>query len=77
MVEEFVAVDVNLTHQRECHAVVDAAELGDLLVAAGLLGAKYFPEGYDMAEDIRKNGPRAAILDLRIEHMSGKQVREK
>jgi nitroimidazol reductase NimA-like FMN-containing flavoprotein (pyridoxamine 5'-phosphate oxidase superfamily) len=42
-----------------------------------LLGAKYFPEGYDMAEDIRKNGPRAAILDLRIEHMSGKQVREK
>ena len=42
-----------------------------------LLGSKYFPDRYDMAEDIRKNGPRAAILDLRIEHMSGKQVREK
>ena len=42
-----------------------------------LLGSKYFPEGYDMAVDIRRNGPRAAILDLRIEHISGKQVREK
>lgn len=42
-----------------------------------LLGEKYFPEGYDIAEDIRKNGPKAAILDLRIEHVSGKQVREK
>lgn len=42
-----------------------------------LLGSKYFPEGYDMAEDIGKNGPRASVLDLRIEHMSGKQVREK
>jgi hypothetical protein len=42
-----------------------------------LLGAKYFPEGYNMTDDIRKNGPRAAILDFRIEHMSGKQVKEK
>ena len=41
-----------------------------------LLGSKYFPEGYDMAEDIRRNGPRTAILDLRIEHMSGKRVKE-
>ena len=42
-----------------------------------LLGSKYFPEGYDLAHDIRKNGPKAAVLDFRIEHMSGKQVREK
>ena len=42
-----------------------------------LLGSKYFPEGHDMEEAIRRNGPRAAILDFRIEHMSGKYVREK
>ena len=41
-----------------------------------LLGSKYFPEGYDMEADIRRNGPRTAILDLRIEHMSGKRVKE-
>ena len=41
-----------------------------------LLGSKYFPDGYDMEEDIRRNGTRAAILDLRIDHMSGKRVKE-
>ena len=35
-----VAVDVGLGHEREGHAVVDLAELGDLLVALGLLAAK-------------------------------------
>lgn len=42
-----------------------------------MIGAKYFPEGYDIDGDIRKNGPHAAILDLHVEHMSGKRVREK
>ena len=42
-----------------------------------ILGQKYFPQGYDMEADIVKNGPRAALLDFTIEHMSGKQVREK
>ena len=41
-----------------------------------LIGSKYFPEGYDMEGDIKKNGPRAAILDMRIEHMAGKRVKE-
>ena len=41
-----------------------------------LLGSKYFPEGYDMEADIRRNGPRTAILNLRIEHLSGKRVKE-
>ena len=41
------------------------------------LGSKYFPEGYDMEADMTKNGPRAAMLDFEIEHMSGKRVREK
>ena len=41
------------------------------------LGMKYFPEGYDIEADMVKNGPRAAVLDFEIEHMSGKRVREK
>ena len=40
-------------------------------------GAKYFPEDYDMEVDMLKNGPRAAVLDFKVEHMSGKRVREK
>ena len=35
-----VAVDVGLGHEREGHAVVDLAELGDLLVVLGLLAAE-------------------------------------
>ena len=41
------------------------------------LGAKYFPEGYDINADIMKNGPHAAVLDFEIEHLSGKRVKEK
>ena len=42
-----------------------------------LLGKKYFPEGYDIEADMVKNGTRALILELTIEHMTGKHVREK
>ena len=41
------------------------------------LGRKYFPDGYDMDDDMRRNGPRAAVLEFHIEHLSGKRVREK
>ena len=41
------------------------------------LGQKYFPEGYDMEEDMRRNAPRAVVLRFRIEHMTGKRVKEK
>ena len=41
------------------------------------LGAKYFPEGYDTEGDIAQNWKRVQILELTIEHMSGKAVREK
>ena len=41
-----------------------------------LIGSKYFPEGYAMEGDIQKNGSRAAILDMCIEHMTGKRVKE-
>ena len=41
------------------------------------LGLKYFPEGYDMEDDMRRNAPRAVVLEFRIEHMTGKRVKEK
>jgi len=41
------------------------------------LGKKYFPEGYDIDADMIKNAPRALVLELTIEHMTGKHVREK
>ena len=40
------------------------------------LGQKYFPEGYDMEKDLRMNAPRAAVLCLSIDHMTGKRVKE-
>ena len=42
-----------------------------------LIGAKYFPEGYDLEEDMAKNARNALILEITIDHMSGKHVREK
>ena len=42
-----------------------------------LIGGKYFPEGYDLENDMKKNGPQADIIEITIEHMSGKKVREK
>ena len=41
------------------------------------LGKKYFPEGYDLENDMRRNAPRAAVLELTVEHMTGKRVKEK
>ena len=42
-----------------------------------LLGAKYFPQDYDIDADMAQDGPNAFILELQIEHMSGKRVSEK
>lgn len=55
--------------------IVDDPALADAKLR--LLGAKYFPEGYDLEDDMMKNGPRAFVLELQIEHLSGKRVREK
>ena len=40
------------------------------------LGEKYFPEEYDLNADLIKNGPRVTVLDFRIEHVTGKKVKE-
>ncbi|MBP5210222.1 MAG: pyridoxamine 5'-phosphate oxidase family protein, partial [Bacteroidales bacterium] len=42
-----------------------------------LLGAKYFPEGYDIEADMLQNARNAVILELTIDYMSGKHVKEK
>ena len=42
-----------------------------------LLGAKYFPQSYDIDADMAQDAPNAFVLELQIEHMSGKRVREK
>ena len=41
------------------------------------LGSKYFPEGYDIDTDMRKNSSQAIVLEFAIDHMTGKKVREK
>ena len=41
------------------------------------LGAKYFPPDYDLEADMNRNAPNAHVLDLQIEHISGKRVKEK
>ena len=40
------------------------------------LGLKYFPTAEMVESDIKKNAARALILELTIEHMTGKRVRE-
>lgn len=42
-----------------------------------LLGNKYFPTVTMTEEDIVKNGPRAVVLSLSIEHCTGKHVHER
>ena len=41
------------------------------------LGEKYFPEQEMITDEIEQYGKKALLLELRIEHMSGKTVREK
>ena len=54
--------------------VTDGQEKDRLL---RLIGAKYFPEGYDLERDMIKNAPNALIMAISIDHLSGKHVREK
>lgn len=54
--------------------VRDEARKDDLLRA---LGAKFFPPTHDLEADMARNAPRALVLELTIDHLSGKKVREK
>lgn len=54
--------------------VTDKQEADRLL---RLIGAKFFPEGYDLEKDMRNNAPNALVMEITIDHISGKHVREK
>lgn len=41
------------------------------------MAAKYFPDDYDLETDLKRNAPHALVLELTIDHMTGKHVREK
>ena len=42
-----------------------------------LLGNKYFPSAEITEDELRKNAARALLLELKIEHMTGKRVHER
>ena len=48
-----------------------------IMEALHAIADKYFPEDYDAEADIARNLARVEILELEVEHMSGKAVREK
>ena len=54
--------------------ISDPAEHDRLL---RLLGSKYFPQGYDIDADMARNAPRALVLALAVDHITGKRIREK
>ena len=54
--------------------VTDKQEADRLL---RLIGAKFFPEGYDLEKDMRNNAQNALVMEITIDHISGKHVREK
>ena len=53
------------------------ADKDAMLSALRKLGNKYFPADYDTEADIARSFARVAVLELTIEHMTGKHVREK
>ncbi len=55
--------------------IVDDPTLKDAKLR--LLGSKYFPAGYDIEADMVKNAAHAEVLELTVEHITGKKVREK
>lgn len=54
--------------------IVDEAEK---LTRLRQLGLKYYPTSAEVDAEIQKNAARCHILELRIEHMTGKHVHER
>ena len=54
--------------------VEDSQRKHDALV---ILAEKYFPKDIDIEADIAQNGARIHVLELKIEHLTGKVVEEK
>lgn len=50
---------------------------GQMLAALRKLGNKYFPTAKQTEDDIARNFARVAVLELTVEHLTGKHVSEK
>ena len=42
-----------------------------------LLALKYYPTAQEAEQEVQKDGPRATVLELNVEHLTGKLVHEK
>lgn len=56
------------------HVIADPRRKHDALV---MLAQKYFPPEIDIEADIARNGDRIHMVELEIEHLTGKIVQEK
>ena len=48
----------------------------EILSKVRLLGLKYFPDAESVEEELKHSGSRVACLELMIDHMTGKRVKE-
>ena len=48
----------------------------EILSKVRLLGLKYFPDAESVEEELKHSGSRVACLELTIDHMTGKRVKE-
>lgn len=53
------------------------SEKNEILKKAKLLGMKYYPDEKEVDEEVKKFENRVCVLEMTIEHMSGKHVHEK
>ena len=49
----------------------------EIMEKCRLLALKYYPNAEDVEEELKKDGHRVAMIELTIEHMTGKLVHEK
>lgn len=54
--------------------IEDEARAREILM---LIGQRYFPPEKDVAESVEHSMPRVAMLEMCIDHLSGKRVQEK
>lgn len=53
------------------------SEKKDILEKAKLLGMKYYPSEDEVDDEVKKFAERVCVIEMEIEHMSGKHVHEK
>ncbi len=53
------------------------SEKNEILKKAKLLGMKYYPDEKEVDEEVKKFENRVCVLEMTIEHMSGKHIHEK